>query len=269
MATEPVPPPDDSPLDKETIDLFLSNMGTDMVLVGGQALAFWMDRFGIEAEGAAISNDGDALGKVARAMDLAQTITARVVLPKKSSMTAIVAQLRIPTAGGKERNIDVLHTLYAGANPKKSTLFTKRVIADSVEAEWRPGRFIRVMDPLDVLESRVQNAVGLLEEKGPHVLTQVEWAIRVASEALRRIAQDPESSKGLGGKIRRIYTLARSGVGRRLLSERHIEILGAVDVELLKSLSPAHTKQLDLVQKAKVERQAPRESGHPPPSAPR
>ncbi|CAN7690090.1 hypothetical protein J2W39_003647 [Variovorax paradoxus] len=267
MATEPVLPAGESPLDKETVDLFLSNMGTDMVLVGGQALAFWMDRFGIVAEGAAISNDGDALGKVARAIELAETIKARVVLPKKSSMTAIVAQLRLPTAGGKERNIDVLHKLYAGANLKKSTLFTKRVIADSVEAEWRPGRFIRVMDPLDVLESRVQNAVGLFKEKGPHVLTQAQWAIQVASEALRRIAQDPKSTERLGGKIRRVYALARSGVGRRLLSERQMEILDAVDVEFLKSLSPVHSRQLDLVQKAKTERQVLRESGSPPPSA--
>ena len=69
MATQPVLPPDEAPLDEKTVDLFLSNMGTDMVLVGGQALAFWMSRFGIEQNGVAISNDGDALGAVARATD--------------------------------------------------------------------------------------------------------------------------------------------------------------------------------------------------------
>ncbi len=58
MATQPVLPPDEAPLDEETVDLFLSNMGTDMVLVEGQALAFWMSRFGIEQNGVAISNAG-------------------------------------------------------------------------------------------------------------------------------------------------------------------------------------------------------------------
>lgn len=183
MATIPALPPDELPLDEATVDRFLSNMGTDMVLVGGQALAFWMSRFGIAPEGVAVSNDGDALGKVAHAMELAHVMKARLELPEKTSRTAIVAQLRLPMPNGKARNIDVLHKLYTVAGLKKSSIFTKRVIADSVEVAWRPGRFIRVMDPFDVLESRAQNAVGLFDEKGPHVLTQASWAIDVAREA--------------------------------------------------------------------------------------
>ncbi|MGJ7498251.1 hypothetical protein ACSFA8_24740 [Variovorax sp. RT4R15] len=254
MATQPILPADEAPLDEETVDLFLSNMGTDMVLVGGQALAFWMSRFGIEQDGIAISNDGDALGKVARAIDLGQAMKARVELPEKTRRTAIVAQLRLPTPEGKERNIDVLHKLYTVAGLKKSSAFTKRVIEDSVEAEWRPGRFIRVMDPFDVLESRAQNAVGLFIEKGPHVVTQAAWAIQVAREALLRTAADSGSTDRLGNKIQRIYTLARSQVGRRLLAEHGIELLDAVDLDALRAASPSHEKQLDAVEKAKRER---------------
>ena len=230
-------------------------MGTDMVLVGGQALGFWMSRFGIEQAGMAISNDGDVLGNVARAVSLAQAIRARVELPEKSSRTAIVAQLRLPAPDGKERNIDVLHKLYTVAGRRTSSTFTKRVIQDSVETEWRPGRFIRVMDPLDVLESRAQNAVGLFNEKGPRVVTLAAWAIQVAREALLRTAADPGSKDRLGNKIQRLYTLARSQVGRRLLTEHQIEILDAVDLDALRAASPSHTKQLDRVEKAKGERQ--------------
>lgn len=254
MATQPVLPPDEAPLDEETVDLFLSNMGTDMVLVGGQALAFWMSRFGIDDGDVAISNDGDALGKVARAIDLAHAMKARIELPEKTSRTAIVAQLRIPTADGKERNIDVLHMLYTVAGLKKSSTFTKRVIEDSVEVEWRPGRFIRVMDPFDVLESRAQNAVGLFDEKGPHVLTQALWAIAVAREALLRTAADPASSDRLGSKLQGIYTLARSQVGKRLLAEHQLELFDAVDLGALRMASPAHAKQLDAIEKAQRER---------------
>ncbi|MDQ0044488.1 hypothetical protein [Variovorax boronicumulans] len=255
MPTVPKLPPDEAPLDEKTIDLVLSNMGTDMVLVGGQALAFWMSRFGIEPDGAAISNDGDALGKVAKAIDLAQAIKARVELPAKTSRTAIVAQLRLPAAGGRERNIDVLHKLYTVAGLKKSTDFTKRVIDDSVEVEWRPGRFIRVMDPFDVLESRAQNAVGLFVEKGPHVLTQARWAIQVAREALMKTAAanaDPRDR--LGSRIQCIYALARSQVGRRLLAEHQIELLDAVDLDRLRALAPLHSRQLEAVEKAKTQR---------------
>ena len=40
MTTQPLLAPDEAPLDDATVDLLLSHMGTGMVLVGGQALAF-------------------------------------------------------------------------------------------------------------------------------------------------------------------------------------------------------------------------------------
>lgn len=251
MATQPVLPPGEAPLDARTIDLFLSNMGTDMVLVGGQALAFWMDRYGIAAREAAISNDGDALGPVARAHDLALALKARLILPPKASRTSLVAQLRFPVAEGKERNIDVLHMLYTIGGLRKSSDFTKRVVQDSVEVEWRRGRFIRVMAPFDVLESRAQNAVGLLEEKGPHVLTQAKWAIEVARAALLKLAVHPSGKERVGEKIQRIYKLSRSQVGKRLREERGIDLLEAIDVERLLDAAPACSRQLDAVRKAR------------------
>lgn len=255
MPTAPVLPPDEAPLDEKTVDLFLSNMGTDMVLVGGQALAFWMSRFGIDRDDVAISNDGDALGEVGRALALARAIRARVDLPEKTSRTAIVAQLRLRAPDGKERNIDVLHLLYTVAGLRKSAVFTKRVIEDGVIVEWKRGHFIRVMDPFDVLESRAQNAVGLFDEKGPHAVTQAAWAIQVVREALRRISVDPAPDDRLGRKLQQIYTLARSAVGKRLLAERGLELLDAVDVASLRIASPSHERQLAAVARARQARQ--------------
>jgi hypothetical protein len=65
MPTSPRLPDDEAPFDLETLDRFLSSMGPEMVLVGGQALAFWMQRFGIDSEQATVSNDGDVLGEPA------------------------------------------------------------------------------------------------------------------------------------------------------------------------------------------------------------
>lgn len=257
MTTEPVLPPGEAPLDEAAVDLLLSNMGTDLVLVGGQALAFWMSRFEIEPdEGVAISNDGDALGEVNRARELADAIHARVEMPHKMSRTSIVAQLRLPAPDGKERNIDVLHMLYTVEGLKKSTIFTERVIRNSVEVEWRDGVRIRVMDPFDVLESRAQNAVGLIDDKGPHVLTQVRWAIPVASAALQRLASDPASQDRIGGKIQAIFKLAHSQVGRRLLEDHQIELLDAIDTDLLQHRAPHLQQQLDAVEAARDERRS-------------
>lgn len=251
MPTRPELAPGEAPLDEESVDLLLSNIGTEMILVGGQALGFWMSRFGIEADDdVAISNDGDALGEVTRAIQLGHAIHARVQLPHKSSRTSIVAQLRLPAPGGKERSIDVLHKLYTVEGLRKSSLFTQRVIEDSVEVEWRDGLRFRVMDPFDVLESRAQNAVGLIDEKGPHVLTQARWAIKVASAALQRIAADPDARDRIGNRVQEIYTLAHGQVGRRLLKEHRIELLDAIDIDLLRPMVPQLGQQLDAVEAA-------------------
>lgn len=96
--------------------------------------------------------------------------------------------------------------------------------------------------------------MGLFDDKGQHVVTQAAWAIQVAREALRRISVDPTSGDRLGSRIQRIYTLARSTVGKRLLAERGIELLDAIDVESLGAASPAHEKQLAAVREARQAR---------------
>ena len=250
MATHPSLPPDEAPIDAKTLERLLSSMGTDMILVGGQALAFWMDRYGIDPRGAAISNDGDALGELTAARALAAALKARLVVPPKAARTSIVAQLRLPVAGGMERNIDVLHLLYTISGLRKSSDFTRQVVRDSVLVEWRKGKFICVMDPFDMLESRAQNAVGLYEDKGPHVLTQLRWAIEVARAALLRVAADPASPERLGSKVQRLFSLARSQVGRRLSSEHGIELLGAIDVDALSAAAPRLARQFDAVRRA-------------------
>jgi hypothetical protein len=256
MATKPSLPEDEVPLDPRTVDRLLSSMATDMILVGGQALAFWMDRFGIDPRGAAISNDGDALGELAAARALAAALKARLVVPPRAARTSLVAQLRLPVAGGRERNVDVLHLLYTISGLRKSSDFTRQVVRDSVQVEWRKGKFIRVMDPFDMLESRAHNAVGLCEDKGPHVLTQLKWAIEVAQAALLRLAADPASPERLGSKVQRLFALARSQVGRRLWSEHKIELLAAIDLDALGAAAPQLARQFDAVRRAIARRRS-------------
>lgn len=220
-----------------------------MVLVGGQALAFWMDRYDISAGTAMITHDGDALGKVANAHDLAVALKATLLKPPARARTALVAQIRIPAPGGRFANIDILHVLYTVSGLRKSSEFTAAVIDNSIEFEWRPGKFIRVMDPLDLLDSRVQNAAGLLEDKGPHVLTQVRWAIEVVKAILLKLAGAGEPAEGrLGRKLQTVLTLSESRAGRKLLVEHDIDVLDAVATTAIRQLAPQHDQQLDRIE---------------------
>ena len=143
------------------------------------------------------------------------------------TLSSLVAQVRVPRAGGKVANIDVLHKLFTVNGLKKSTEFTNRVIARSVQVKWSEGVVFRVMHPLDLLESRVHNAAGLLEDKGPHVLTQAKWAIKVAKAAVLKMAKDAALSKQaqapgqrLGAALKAIHGLAHSRAGRTLHNVR-------------------------------------------------
>jgi hypothetical protein len=256
-ATQPMLPDDEAPLDAATLDAFLQGMGTDMVLVGGQALAFWMDRYGVMPAQAAVSNDGDALGKLERAQRIATDLRAALLAPQAHELTSLVAQIRVPTGlQGKVRNIDVLHMLYTVSGLRKSREFTQAVWRESPEMEWKPGHRIRVMHPLHVLDSRVQNAVGLLETKGPHVVTQAVWAVDVAREAFRRVLQQPHEGKRLGAMTRQVHNLARSRAGRQILREHGIEVLDAVPIEEIRAVAPVREPQLRAIERAMVARAA-------------
>lgn len=165
MATRSAPPEDEAPLDADTVDRFLSSLGPDMVLVGGQALAFWMDRFGIGAGEMVVTSDGDALGSAAAAHRMARLLPARLLEPRPGSATSLVAQLRIPAADGKVANIDILHMLYTVGGLRKSSEFTAAVVDNSIEVEWSAGKFNRCRsDPADGARPRPAAS----EDRGPH-----------------------------------------------------------------------------------------------------
>lgn len=247
MPTSPKLPPDEVPLAAPVIERIFANTGQQMVLVGGQALNFWMRRFGISSEGLTVSNDADFLGSVEAAEVLADRLKAHLKRPPASALTALVAQVRIPASRGRFGNIDVLHQLYTTSTPKRTVEFTRRVVRQAVTVKWTEDVFIRVMDPFDLLESRIQNAVGFSGEhlKGAHVVTQARWAIDVAKAALFLLASGAEVfNDRVGHKVQQIVRLARSSPGRRAWRELGVDVLEAIDADLIQAMAPACAIQM-------------------------
>jgi hypothetical protein len=96
----------------------------------------------------------------------------------------------------------------------------------------------------------VQNAGGLLDDKGPHVLTQAEWAIPVARAAILRVLRGPSEDARLGTMIQQVFRLAQSRAGRQLMREHGIETLRAVPIDELRAEAPQHQRQLLAVERA-------------------
>ncbi|WP_431265505.1 hypothetical protein ACQ859_09125 [Roseateles chitinivorans] len=248
MTTSPKLPADEVPLTDAAIDRILSIAGDGLILVGGQALNFWMKRFGISSKGAVVTNDADFIGNIQQAAELAHGLNARLMKTPSTARSALVAQIRMSGAAGKFGNIDVLHQLYTVSTPKKTVEFTRRVIANAMPVQLHEGFTIRVMEPFDLLESRLQNAVGFsdIDRKGPHVLTQARWAIDVAKAALLLHAFGKgEFQARVGVKVQQILRLARSAPGRRAWRELDIDVLDAIDADLLQAIVPACAPQLD------------------------
>jgi len=259
MPTEPNNADDELLLQGRLLDRVMRQLPPDVILVGGQALGFWMARFGISAQGAVVTADADVIGTVTDARELARRLNARVDLPRKTARTSLVAQVRIPGPGGREGNVDVLHLLFADGGLQKCGVFTRKVIAGSLSFDMGDGQVLRVMAPIDMLESRIHNLAGLHDRKGEHVATQARWAIQVAKAALfSHASASEEHASRIGSLLQRLFQLAKSASGRRAYRQHGVDVLEAIDADLLEAMVPACAPQLVAVRALQEERQTGR-----------
>lgn len=262
MAPSPKLPSDEALLTDAQIERVFANVGEDMVLIGGQALQFWMLRFDIPAQDLTFSSTAEFLGDVQEARAFADRLGADFRMRAASARTALVAQLRLTLRKGPFCNIDVLDQVYAISTPKKAEQFTQRVKRNAITMRWSDKVCIRVMDPFDLLESRVQNAVGFSDDriKGGHVITQARRSIDVAKAALFLLASGKEEyATRVGHKIQQIVRFARSSPGRRAWHELGIDVLDAIDADLIQAMAP--TSAVQLVHVRVMQRRRAKEGG--------
>lgn len=234
--TRPRVPLDEAPIDPASLGRILAVAPQRAILVGGQALAFWMGRYAIGPFGRTrtrgetyVTVDVDWLGSAADAKALATALDGRAIWPRQTALTAPVAQIRLRTDGGAEHNIDVLHQLYNVDGLRPSAQSTARARARALEVHLPSGHRMQVLHPLDVLASRIHNLAGLLDNKGPHVVTQARWGIKVANAALKRVAADGAQSRERPGALaQEIARLALSRAGRVAWDTHGLEVATAI-----------------------------------------
>ena len=165
----------------EVVQRLLAAAGPNLILVGGQALAFWMSRYDVRApeEFAFISRDMDFLarsaGDKAEVVRLARILGGRAVIPHEKALTALVGQEVRPLDDEQYINVDVMFKIY-GAN----TELVRKAAVDVNDADL----LFRVMHPMDVLKSRLDNLYGLKEKQTPLGQAQLEAAIEPLAQLL-------------------------------------------------------------------------------------
>jgi hypothetical protein len=252
--TKPLTSPGTTPLTARVLDEVCRAMPPDAILVGGQALAFWMLRYRLASDlslGTQVTSDADLLGNMKDAEALHEMLGGRLVKPAPAQRTALVARLMLPADvdPGLAHVVDVVHKLYDVGGLRKSTNFTARVAQRAVRATLGEDLAITVMHPLDVLISRVNNAAGLLAEKGDHVITQAAWAVDVMRTAFLRSGsrEQGDAPARVGAMVREVRGLAHGSAGRTVRRLHGIEVMDAVPEAELVKVMPSLQRQFEAI----------------------
>ena len=197
------------PISKEVMLKLFSGIPSDAILVGGQALAYWVEHFKIDPiqgclEGEEyVSRDADFLGRREHVKLLSEIVSGIADYPSEKAMTILCGQIFLVKYDEKTyMNIDVIHRI--------GNMDSEAVRRRAVEASIQGNGFL-VMHPLDVLVSRVENYRGIKEKQTSNGLRQVSLSIDVAksyvAEAIKR------DEKVAIKAIEKIAEVARSAAG--------------------------------------------------------
>lgn len=217
----------------------LAATNVDLVLVGGQSLAIWVDRYdlALPVGVASVSSDVDflslAVGADGRRLvqQLAQRLNGRSLFPSRRALTALIGQVQIETAPGSSLSVDIIHRIMGPS--------IEHVVQRALQVELGAARF-RLMHPLDVLHSRLANLHQLRSKQDDKGRMQLALAIAVAREFVREQARTAQGSRGLAsgrspvqGYVSAIERLATSDAGRKSAARHGLHVADAIDAALI------------------------------------
>jgi hypothetical protein len=219
----------------EVLDKLLRAAGDELVLVGGQALAFWVNRYGLVIPGdvVAISADTDFLAPSAAdraaVVRMADALKGVTQFPSQRALTALVGQAYRDINDDEFINVDVVFKVIG--------LSQDAIRKRAVRVEFNDTSFI-VMHPLDVLHSRLANLYQIAEKQTPKGVMQLELAIDVARQFLREEARlHPRGAIGARSPLQpfvsEIERLARKDAGRKVAKRFGLHVADAIDASLI------------------------------------
>lgn len=215
----------EAPLSAEEVRTILAICSPRALLVGGQALAFWADHLQVvlpDELTSGVTADADFIGDSALARDLGARLGWKTWIPTLDDATPQTGKVTRRLSGGGIKQVDFLSGVVG--------LTTKDIVRRAVELKVPRIGTLRVMHPVDVLDSRIQNLHVLPEKRTASGIAQARLAVEVA----RAFVRAEISARG-------------ERAGLKLL-ERIAEIamdIAAVRVFLLYGIEPLHAVPLD------------------------
>ncbi len=160
---------------KDAAALVAQTRSDNTVLIGGQAVAFWIQYFGIQPRLPALTGDIDYLATIAEA----KRISARLKIPHKLKTATLddhtpnSAVLSVNMPGYQE---PVLIDYLVSIVGVKSEAIEKSAVVVKYD-----GVTIRVIHPLHLLQAKIGNLYHLEDKRNPEGIEQTRLAIEIVA----------------------------------------------------------------------------------------
>jgi hypothetical protein len=205
------------------LDRLLAHAGP-AILVGGQALAFWIALYSVpidDAPAAVVTKDADFLGRREDAIRLSAAVGGSLEFPK--GMTILAGIVRKQVGPNEQYEVDILRTLN-GLSPSEVAKHAKE-ITDRVTG----ARYL-VMSPVDCLISRLENLRTILEKQNEPGVWQARVAVRVARRHMEDLLARDEEKAAIRAATD-ILDASTQPMGLNAFKKYEIDALESIPVE--------------------------------------
>ena len=219
-------------LTEEEIDQILRSCDGRALLVGGQALAFWAQYYQVKPLGVLavnVTSDADFVGTAQVARDLSQSLKPlgwRYWQPSVDDATPQTAKLSKRIEGQGIKQIDFLNSIVG--------LKTEAIQRRAVVLNLTDGIRVRVLHPLDVLESRLKNLAQLPSKRDPQGIAQAHLAIDVVSSFLEQLLTEQPARWSLDA-IERVVRIAQEKSLETVIHDFGLDLLNAIPADRVSS----------------------------------
>jgi hypothetical protein len=224
----------EAPLTPGDVRKILSICSPRGLLVGGQALAFWADHLQVKRPANLISGvtaGADFIGDAVLAKSLGKRLGWETWIPALNDATPQTGKVSHRLKSGGIKQVDFLSGV-AG-------LTTKDLIRRAVEMEVPGIGHLRVIHPVDVLDSRIQNLHLLPEKRTRSGIAQARLAVDVARAFIRQEVAVRSERAGLK-LLERVAEIASDIAAVRVFLLYGIDPLEAVPLEDFRTTSALH-----------------------------
>jgi hypothetical protein len=233
----------EAPLTPDDVKTIVATCSPRGVLVGGQALAFWADHLAVERPAAlvpTVTADADFIGDATLARALGDRLGWETWVPSIDDATVQTGKVTHRVSGGRTKQVDFLSGVVG--------LTTKDVLRRAAELMVPGVGLVRVMHPIDVLDSRIQNLHLLPEKRNAIGVAQAELAVDMTRAFIDRQVQELGEKPSLK-LLERVAEIATDIAAVRVFLRFGIDPLLAVPIESFRSMPKLRSDRWPQIQR--------------------